>query len=286
MSMVDLHLHTTVSDGKHGPEEIVNMAAAKGLKYMAICDHDDIDGIPLAQAALRLHKGLTLIPGVEMSTDFPGGEAHVLGYFIDITNPELIATLKDMRQSRRDRAKGMVDRLGELGFPLDWERVRELAGNGSIGRPHIAEAMQEQGYIKSFSEAFEKYIGHGCPAYVERIKMTPSEAVKLILRSGGLPVLAHPLTVPEPEKMIIELKKAGLVGIEAYYGEFSAEEIGDLLDMARKHSLMATGGSDYHGIDESRETPIGGSEVPLEVAEQLIALKKKQTPTAGKKDIN
>ncbi|MBI3931028.1 MAG: PHP domain-containing protein, partial [Chloroflexi bacterium] len=156
--------------------------------------------------------------------------------------------------------------------PIEWQRVKEIAGGGAIGRPHLAQAMLEKGYITSFKEAFTRYIGGGGPAYVERDKMTPLEAVTLILRASGLPVLAHPLTSHDPETIIIELKAAGLVGIEAYYGEYTAEEINRLVSLAKKHGLIATGGSDYHGIDASTETMIGGADVPVESAEQLIAL--------------
>jgi len=280
LSQVDLHLHTTASDGVFSPEDIVAKAARLGLRIIAICDHDTVDGISRALAAAKAFTGLRVIPGVEVSTDFPAGEVHVLGYFIDHTNKELGATLKRMRQTRRERARGMITKLDKLGIHIDWSRVQEIAGSGSIGRPHIAQAMLEKGYINSIGDAFYRYISKGGPAYVERIKMTPEEAVKLILRSGGLPVLAHPLTIDDPEAVTTRLKAVGLIGIEAYYGEFNAEQVSYLVKMAHRHNLIVTGGSDYHGLDDARETMIGGAQVPLEAAQKLITLAERPASKA------
>ena len=166
----------------------------------------------------------------------------------------------------------MIDKLAHLGIHIEWPRVQEIAGQGSIGRPHIAQAMLEKGYIASIKEAFNEYISREGPAYVEREKMTPVEAVQLILEADGLPVLAHPLTINDPETMTAELKAAGLVGIEAYYDGYTGDEINRLLSLAERHNLIATGGSDYHGLDDSAETMIGGADVPIEQAELLIAL--------------
>jgi len=276
MGQVDLHLHSTASDGRFSPVEIVAMAAERGLRVIALTDHDTVGGVTPALEAARAFPNLKIIPAVELSTDVPRGEAHVLGYFIDYTAPEFKATLDRFRNSRIGRAQGMVAKLKDLGIPIEWQRVQEIAADSSIGRPHIARAMLEKGYITSFKEAFTKYISRDGPAYVEREKVTPSEAVELILKASGLPVLAHPFTVGDAETMIIELKGAGLVGIEAYYNSYSADDINTLTGWASKHNLIATGGSDFHGLDLSTETPIGGAEVPMESAEQLIALARQR----------
>lgn len=276
MSKIDLHIHSTASDGKLSPEEIVTRAAGLGLTTISLADHDTVDGIAPALKAAQGFPGLEMIPGIEISTDSPQSEVHVLGYFIDYTSPELRAALERMRHSRRERALGMIAKLDSLGIHIEWQRVREIAGSGSIGRPHIAQAMLEKNYIASIKEAFTKYIGRGKPAYVERIKTTPVEAVELILKADGLPVLAHPLTVSDLEKMLFKLKMAGLVGIEAYYNGYTADETNQLLSLASRHKLIATGGSDYHGLDESTETMIGGVDVPLESAERLVALKEQR----------
>lgn len=272
MSKIDLHLHSTASDGKLSPTDLVRKSAEAGLTVIALADHDTVDGITPALEAAKTFPRLKVIPGVEISTYAPKGEVHVLGYFIDYTHPELQANLRRMRNSRQERAQGMIAKLRNLGLPIEWERVKEIAGGGSIGRPHLAQAMLEKGYIASFKEAFTRYISWGGPAYVERDKMTPVEAVELILQANGLPVLAHPLTINNPETIIIELKAAGLIGIEAHYGGYTAEERKRLVSLAKRYGLIATGGSDYHGIDADIETMIGGADVPAASAEQLIAL--------------
>jgi hypothetical protein len=169
----------------------------------------------------------------------------------------------------------MVERLAALGMPLDWARVREIAGDGAIGRPHVAQAMLEKGYIENFKEAFNRYIGREGPAYVEREKMTPGEAVALVIRSGGIPVLAHPFTMPDTETWIAGLTKAGLVGLEAYYKDNTPENTRDTLALADKYGLIVTGGSDFHGIEGSGEVGLGGVNVPVKAARQLIKLAKK-----------
>jgi len=272
VAKVDLHIHTNASDGKFTSTEIVRRAAELGLEIIAITDHDTVDGIPTALDAIKSYPKLRLIPGVELSTDVEKGEIHILGYFVDFTDKEFQASLETMRNSRVIRAHRMVENLAKMGVRIEWQRVQEIAGNGALGRPHIAQAMLEKGYITSIQDAFRKYIGHGGPAYVERDKLTPGEAVKLILKADGLPVLAHPLTAGDVEATIIELKAIGLVGLEVYYASYSFEDLNPLLGLAYKHGLIATGGTDFHGIDETTETMIGGADVPLRVAEQLMAL--------------
>ncbi len=274
MSKVDLHIHSNASDGRLSPVDIILHAAERGLSVIAITDHDSVEGIASAMVAAKAFPNLRVIPGIELSTDVPQGEIHVLGYFIDYTDHEFQVILEGLRNSRLKRAQGMVAKLKNLGVHLDWERVQEIAGTGSIGRPHIAQAMLEKGYISSIKEAFDKYISRNGPAYVEREKMTAVEAVELILKFNGLPVLAHPFTASNPETMIIELKEAGLIGIETYYNDYTTDEINELISFADRYGLIATGGSDYHGLETANETMIGGVDVPMESAERLIALAK------------
>jgi len=278
VSRVDLHVHSTASDGRLTPAEVIREAAERGLSYIALADHDSVDGIAAAKAAAKSLPQLKVIPGIEISTDIPQGEVHILGYFIDYTDPELLANLDRFKNSRLRRAKEMVAKLEGLGVHVDWQRVQEITGSSTIGRPHIAQAMMEKGYVASFKEAFDEYLAHGRPAYVEREKMLPAEAVAIIVKARGLAVLAHPLTVNEPEAMISELKPAGLAGIEAYYNGYTTEEVDQLVELAQRHNLIATGGSDYHGIEPDNETAIGGADVPLEAAERLIALAKERVP--------
>jgi len=277
LGQADLHIHSTTSDGRLTPAEVVKEAAERGLKFMSLTDHDTVDGIAPAKAAVQSFPGLKLIPGIEISTDIPDGEVHVLGYFIDYTSRELGAKLARFRNSRLNRARGMVAKLDKLGVHLDWERVQQIAGSSVMGRPHIAQAMLEKGYIDTFKQAFTDYIGRDGPAYVEREKVTPAEAVALIIKARGLAVLAHPFTAGDPEAMTIELKSAGLVGIETYYNGYSDEEIDLLVKLAQRHNLITTGGSDFHGIDSS-ETVIGGTDLPLASVEELIAKARQINP--------
>lgn len=271
MSQVDLHIHSNYSDGKFSPAELIAKAALLGLKVMAISDHDSVDGIPSAVEAAKAYLDLIFIPAVEISTDVSNGEIHVLGYFIDYTSPDLLNKLRKMRESRVERARKMVNKLADMGMKLEWTRIQQIAQSSSVGRPHIAQAMQEKGYIASFKEAFNKYLGRNGPAYVERDKMTPVEAVKLIIDSGGLAVFAHPITYRDYKTAIIDMVTAGLVGVEAYYNNSTKEDIRKVVALADKYNLIPTGGSDFHGIDPA-EVPLGGVEVPLSSAERLIAL--------------
>ncbi len=276
MAKIDLHIHTTASDGKLTPAEIVTKAVALGLETIAISDHDTVNGIKPALVAAQAFPALSIIPAVELSTDVPSGEIHVLGYYIDYTNVDFEEDLSRMRNSRLGRAQKIIEKLHDLGINIDYSRVQEIAGTGTLGRPHIAQAMLEKGYIQDFKEAFNKYIGHGGPAYVERDKLTPVEAVQLIAKTGGLPVLAHPLTAGNVEAMIAELKPAGLVGMEVYYAAYAFEEISPLLGLAYKHGLIATGGTDYHGIENNSETMLGGVDVPVRAVEQLTKLARER----------
>lgn len=272
MSEVDLHIHSTASDGRLTPAEIVNKSAGLGITTIALADHDTVSGIAPALEAARVFPWLQVIPCVEISTNMDAGTVHILGYFIDFNSLELQDTLDGLRISRQKRAQSMVAKLRELGVQIEWQRVMEIAGSGLICRPHIAQAMLEKGYITTFKEAFTRYIGQGGPAYVERQKITPKGAVELVLRNKGLPILAHPLTIDSPERMIVRLKTNGLAGIEAYYNGYTADEINKLVTLADKYDLVVTGGSDYHGLDEGSETMIGGVAVPMESVKRLMAL--------------
>jgi len=273
----DLHLHTTASDGRLEPAEIVSLAVKVGLDVIAVTDHDTVDGIAPALAAAEAFPSLTVIPGVEINTDVERGEVHVLGYFIQYTDHKLAVILRKLRSSRRERARKMVAKLDRLGMNIDWQRVCELAQGGSICRPHIAQALLEGGYVSSEKEAFEKYIGHGGPAYVERYKLLPVEAVKLIMEARGLAVLAHPADIDNLSELIPELKAAGLAGIEVYYRDYAPEVSNGLLKIAEQFSLIPTGGSDYHAFDDGSEVMIGEVLTPPQSLEQLYALANKHS---------
>jgi predicted metal-dependent phosphoesterase TrpH len=271
-SRADLHCHTTYSDGSLTPAQLVDRAVQRGVQVMALTDHDCTDGLPEALDAASRYAGFLLIPGIELSTDVPEDEVHVLGYFIDWQSPALQERLDRLRGSRLSRGRAMLAKLRELGIDLSWERVQEIAGEGAVGRPHIALAMLEGGHIKTLDEAFERYLSRNGPAYAEREKMVPTEAVELITSVGGLPVLAHPAQLKDLDRFLDELKGAGLVGMEVYYQYYGPEDIDRLLAAARRHDLLPLGGSDFHGIGAGRERDLGDISLPFEPVEQLIAL--------------
>jgi predicted metal-dependent phosphoesterase TrpH len=273
----DLHLHTTASDGRLAPREIVALAISVGLDVIAVTDHDTIEGVvPALDAASTSHL-LKVIPGVEINTDVARGEVHVLGYFIDYTDEKLAATLQKLRDSRLGRAKKMIAKLNDLGMKIDWQRVSELAQGGTVGRPHISQALLEKGYVRSEKEAFDKYIGHNGPAYVERYKLLPVEVVKLILDAQGLPVLAHPADIADLDELVSKLKAAGLVGLEIYYGNYGSDIIDRLVKIARQYDLITTGGTDYHAFKDGLEVEIGSKLTPSRSVEQLFAMASKRS---------
>ncbi len=277
----DLHLHTTASDGRLTPTEIVERAAQMGLSVIAITDHDCVDGVQIAIEAAESSQVL-VIPGVEIGTNTSKGEAHILGYFIDHRHPGLLRVLDELRASRRDRGRKMVAKLGEMGIRLEWERILQLASGGTIGRPHIAQAMLERGYVTTLKEAFVKYIARGGPAYVERKKMTPTEAITVIVDADGLPFLAHPGDIDNLEPFVRELKSAGLVGIEVYCGTYTAGKIARLEALAEKYDMIASGGSDYHGLDQAIGSEMGRTDIPRESLERLILDFPHQTERLGR----
>lgn len=250
----------------------MDLAVDLGLEVIAVTDHDSVEGLAPALTAGRDYPDLRIIPGVEVSTDVPRGEVHVLGYFIDYRDSEFMDTLEKLRGSREVRAQKMVAKLHDLGAPVEWDRVQEIAGSGSIGRPHIARALLERGHVSSFKEAFVRYISRDGPAYVEREKQTPEQTVELIVKAGGLPVLAHPRDMENLEDLLSRLQKVGLVGLEAYYNGYSLKVVQYLASLARKYGLVASGGSDYHGLGNVGETPLGGVAIPFECVERLFAL--------------
>ena len=265
---IDLHTHSTASDGLHTPAELVRLAHEAGLDLIGLVDHDTTEGLAEAQAA-GARLGVTVIPGVEINTDLRGGgEAHVLGYYISADDPTLAATLGALRDARERRGERMANRLRDAGFAITWERVRELAG-GAVGRPHVARALIEAGYATDVSDAFARYLSKGQVGFVPRYKLSPEDAIRIIRAARGVPVLAHPSYVPNLEEQVLpELVEAGLEGLECYYGQYDGAAEARLLALAERFGLIATGGSDYHGPN-MHPTPLGGHFVPPEVATRL-----------------
>ncbi len=278
MNEVDLHCHTTASDGALSPEELVALAAHLGIKVLAITDHDSVEGIAAGLAAAA-ETGIEAVPGIEINTDVPGAEVHVLGYYVDHTHVELRAETARLRDGRVGRARRMAEILTEMGAPVDFQRILEIAGEGAVGRPHVARALVEAGHVTSINEAFARYISHDSPAYVERMKFSPFEACALIRRAGGIPVYAHPVfydtggaikSALDLDTALPELKVAGLMGIEVYYKNYDAITVEYLLAVARRHDLLATGGTDFHGGRPNEPEP-GATYVPMRAAKRLRA---------------
>ncbi len=280
----DFHCHSTASDGILPPAELVQLAYGQGVRVMALTDHDSTEGVAEARRAAQPYDDFTLISGVEMGTDIPGGEVHVLGYFLEPDDPALQETLRRLRQGRRGRGERMVEKLRELGFDVTWEQVQRFAGDGAVGRPHVAQALFEKGYVSTVTEAFDKYIGRNGPAYVEREKLTPAEAVATIVRLGGVACLAHPADLEDLDGLLAELKAAGLSGMEVFYKAYDPPTVAGLAAAARRFGLIPLGGSDYHGIF-GREEPLPGgmhSPLPESSIEALLALGRERVAGRAK----
>lgn len=273
MKYADLHVHTFYSDSTFSPEEVVSYAKEKGLAAIAICDHDTVDGIDPCMA-IGLEKGVEIIPGIEMSVEKMDAEIHVLGYFIDWRQDWLRKKLKEIQDSRVARLSIMIEKLKAMGVKIEAEDVFKIAINkGSVGRLHIAKAMLNSGAIKNLREAFDKYIGFAKPCYVPYTKLSPKETMELILKSGGVPVIAHPDLIGNDD-YIKEFIDHGLRGLEVYHTDHKPHVSKRYEDMARDLGLLMTGGSDCHGMGKGRIL-MGTVRVPYELVEKLKEESKK-----------
>ncbi|HTW07596.1 MAG TPA: PHP domain-containing protein [Acidimicrobiales bacterium] len=247
--MVDLHVHSNVSDGSDPPEQLVELAAAAGLSAFALTDHDRQDGVPVA-AKKAEEAGIELVPGVEISCEH-GGTMHMLVYFLGPGEGPLQDELGRLQRARDTRNELLITRLEELGLPVTMEELQEEAGGTGAGRPHVAAILVRKGYATSVQDAFDKFLAKGRPAYMEKERLEPDQAISLALQSGALPVLAHPLSLglspAETASTVAELAEAGLVGLEAIYGGYDPPQRADLAVLAARSGLAVTGGSDYHG---------------------------------------
>jgi 3',5'-nucleoside bisphosphate phosphatase len=273
----DFHTHSTASDGVLSPAALVDLVASQGVVYHALTDHDSTEGIAEARRAAATKTNYKLIPGVEMGTDIEGAEVHMLGLFLNPDDPELQTALRTLREGRVGRGFGIVEKLRAMGIMIEWERVQQIAGEASVGRPHIAQALVEAGYVTKVADAFDKWIGRNGPAYVERDKMTPVESVRFIVERGGIAIMAHPREVPGFEVLLPELKAAGMAGIEVYYKDYPPDVVEWLRREAERYGFLPLGGSDYHGIFGNDE-PLPGnmrSPVPESSIERLLALASK-----------
>ncbi len=266
----DLHTHTSASDGMLRPAELVDMARGIGLEVLAVTDHDTTEGV--AEALDRAEQtAIRLIPGVELNARTPHGEAHVLGYFLEYDDASLVSRLSERRAARDRRGEAMVRRLKELGLHLSWSRVLDIAGGGSVGRPHVARALVEAGYAEDVNGAFRDLIGKGGPAYIPTPSLPAEEAVAWVLEAHGIPVLAHPINVLQALPSLI---RAGLMGLEVYYGAYAPEDIRYLRQVAEGHGLLQTGGTDFHGNEVMTTGGLGSAPLPWEHVERLLEMEK------------
>lgn len=274
----DLHVHTTASDGTLTPAELVRHAARLGLTAVAITDHDSVSGISEALAtAATEHPSILVIPGVELSAVDRGRDVHILGYFIDHEDPALAAHLSDLRAARLARAESIVEALAAGGFHVSLDQVLALSDGGAVGRSHVARALVDGGHAEDVSDAFKRLLGRGRPFYVPKDVRTPSEALQVVRASGGIAVLAHP-GVTQVDDLVPQLAAEGLGGLEVYHPNHEPEDEERFLEQARRHGLLVTGGSDYHG--ELAPTPsLGSLLMPAGVLEALVAASQSQRQT-------
>ncbi len=248
----DLHLHTNASDGVKSPTELVELVSTTSLRLFAITDHDTTSGLDEAEAASLKHPSIIFIPGIELSAEVEETEIHLTAHFIDRNNPELRAELAALLRDRESKAEQIVDRLRELGLPVDWEDVVANA-DGAIGRPHIARAMLARGYVNSIPDAFRRYLSPGRPAYLSRRKLGGIRALQLVHAAGGVATVAHPRTVPNVEEVLSALNPHGLAGIEVYAEKYGSDMIDRYSILADRFDLVKSGGSDYHANDTINE---------------------------------
>lgn len=279
---IDLHIHTTASDGTFTPEQVISHAHQLKLKAIAITDHDTVAG---SKEALRngIPPSLGFLTGVEISSTPPpfypaSGSFHLLGYSIRLDDPKLNQTLEKLQQARKNRNPAIITRLNELGISITLDEVRKEAGEGQLGRPHIAQLMVKKRVVASIDAAFDQFLGTGKPAYVDKQRIECFKAIEIILAAGGVPVLAHPglLDFKEEnqlEELIGRLKKAGIQGVEVYYSGHTPDQTRLFAELAKRHDLLMTGGSDFHGAIQP-EIEMGSGQgdliVPFELFKKLI----------------
>lgn len=265
---IDLHLHTTRSDGARTPAELLDYVRDRRLVGFSVTDHDTIDGFRDIKAML-VEGDPELIPGVELSCSGPNGDLHMLAYCFDPDHPELASALEDFRERRNQRGQKMVQRLNDLGLQVNYETVVGCAAGAPVGRPHVAEALVELGIVSDFDTAFHKYLGDHAPAFVPKENMSPEEAIDLIHACQGLAVVAHPM-IHKAVDSVEALSEKGLDGIEAWHPDHRQSDVDRLKHMAERFDLLITGGSDYHGRG-GRNGSVGSEPVGVEIIQKLSA---------------
>jgi len=268
--MIDLHAHTTASDGEHPASELFALARAAGITHLAVTDHDTVSGLEEAERQATAH-GVELVPGLEISALLNGREVHVLGHFVDRRHPGLAGMAQRMRVERQRRMETMVARVQKLGFPIRMEHVEHLARDANLGRPHLARVFVEQGWCADVREAFDRFLGDGKPAYVDRFRLTTAEAIQLIRAAGGTATLAHPGVNRVERHELQQLKAEGLSGLEVHHGDHQTELREKYLKLAAELDLVPTAGSDFHGARTNPNRKLGSADTGAEAFRQLRA---------------
>lgn len=268
--MIDLHSHTTASDGQHDPWELVELAAAAGVTALAVTDHDTVSGIEAARSHASA-RGLRLIPGIELSAFVFRKEVHILGHFLHPDEPEIGRFSDTLRRERALRMEQMVQKMRQLGYPVSMEQVLRIAGDAHLARPHLARLLVERGWCLDTKEAFDRFLGDGKPAFVDRFRLTAEDAIALIRGAGGTATLAHPATSKVDEHEIVQLKDAGLAGLEVHHSDHNPAARERLLAIARRLDLVPTAGSDFHGEKVAPGRKLGTAAMDAAAFEALRA---------------
>jgi predicted metal-dependent phosphoesterase TrpH len=283
MGEIDLHIHTTASDGMLTPSQVVRLAKERNLKAIAITDHDSIDGVREALDQGR-RVSLEVIPGVEISANSKAGNLHLLGYYVQTEHGILKEKLDRLKQARSERNPNIVRKLNALGVDISYPEVIQVSGGGQVGRPHFARVLRDKRYVRTIDEAFDRYLGQGAPAYVDKFRFDVKEGIEIVSKAGGVPVLAHPYslncTAEDLEEMVSALARDGLKGIEAFYPDHTPKQTAHYQRLAEKLDLVTTGGADFHGpLITKAELGIIGQGISLTYA--TVEALKRARQTAG-----
>lgn len=249
--MIDLHLHSTASDGTLSSAELVTYAKEKNLEAIAVTDHDTVEGLEEA-LAVGVRLGIEVVPGIEISAERPNSTLHILGYYINFKDETFLKNISILQEARAERNPKMIKNLHTLGIDIELDEVTKVAETGQVGRPHFAQVLLKKGYVKNMQEAFEKYLKKGAPAYEDKFRFSPHDAITHIVNGGGIPVLAHPCTLnyrtnKDLELLVTDMMNYGLMGVEVYYSDHTRSQTALYEQIAKKYNLLITGGSDFHG---------------------------------------
>lgn len=284
MNLIDLHVHSSASDGSFSPEEVVSLASKANLRYFALTDHDTVDGVSSALKAAEKLNNLDVIPGIELECYYLRCEIHIVGLFVDHTHPLFLSELEKLKKAREIRNEKMIHKFVTAGIPITLSELQHSAPNSVVTRAHFARLLVEKGICKNKNDAFDKYLGIDCPFYLPKPQITPEHVLQLIKMAGGIPILAHPYSYHFSNDEIVQLINTliplGLIGIECYYSTYSSDQIQELRNLAYQKNLLVSGGSDFHGVIKP-DISIGSGRNNLYIPEKLLTLMRYQLPSSN-----